>query len=168
MPFDLQIIRATEFVRIGPHGQVDMKTSKETLAAMAHACRLRGVDRALLDLRSLPIPEKPRFKTTELAELVGTFHEVGFGPHQWLAVLYQKDPHHSARTFAFISRLRGWRVRAFDNFESALTWLSEAEAEKRTRPRGQRIPIEFKERRQEIAQAASEPTSKSRPSIRGR
>ena len=49
MPFELQVIRATEFVRVGPQGRLDLKTSKKTLATLAQACRKRGVDRALLD-----------------------------------------------------------------------------------------------------------------------
>src|SRR6476646_9045748 len=100
MPFELQVIRATEFVRIGPQGRLDFKSSKKTLAMLAQACRKRGLDRALLDLRSLPVPAEPLFTPEELAELVGTFREVGFGLRQSLAVLYRSDPHHGARTFA--------------------------------------------------------------------
>jgi hypothetical protein len=168
MPFELQIIRATEFVRIGPQGRLDFKSSKETLATLAQACRKRGLDRALVDLRSLPVPAKPLFTPAELAELVGTFREVGFGPRQWLAVLYRSDPHHGARTFAFISRMRGWRVRAFEDFEAALLWLSAAEPEKRSHLKGQSIPIQFTDPRKEIARAARGRTSRSRSSIRAK
>jgi hypothetical protein len=154
MPFELQVIRAAEFVRIGPQGHLDFESSKQTLATLAQACRTRGLDRALLDLRTLPIPAKPIFTSTELAELVGTFREVGFGPRHWLAVLYKNDPYYGARRFAFISRLRGWRVRAFHDFESALLWLSTAEGEKRSRPTGQAIPIRFAESKKETRPAA--------------
>jgi hypothetical protein len=98
--------------------------------------------------------------------LVETFREVGFGPRQSLAVLYRSDPHHGARTFAFISRMRGWNVRAFEDFESALLWLSAAPKEKRSRPEGQRIPIRFVKPRKENAGAARKRTSPSRPSSR--
>ena len=162
MPFELQVIRATEFVRIGPQGRLDLKTSKKTLATLARACRKRGLDRALLDLRSLPVPATPLFTSAELADLVGTFREVGFGPRQGLAVLYKSDPHHGARTFAFISRMRGWRVRAFGDFEAALLWLSEAVPEKRPRPEGERIPIRFADPGKDGAKAARERARKSR------
>ena len=162
MPFELQVINATEFVRIGPQGRLDFKTSKETLARLAQACRKRGLDRALLDLRSLPVPARPLFTPAELEELVGTFREVGFGPHQWLAVLYRSDPHGGARTFAFISRMRGWRVRAFEDFESALMWLSAAVPVKRSRPERQSIPVQFTELGKRSARAARERTGKSR------
>lgn len=162
MPFELQIIRATEFLRIGPQGRLDFKASKETLATLAQACRKRGLDRALLDLRALPVPPKPLFTPSELAALVETFHEVGFGRRQRLAVLYKSDPHLGARTFAFIGRMRGWHVRAFEDFESALFWLSAAPTEK-FRPAGQSIPIEFAE-----AAQPRERTSKSRAPTRAR
>jgi hypothetical protein len=127
MPLELQIIRANEFVRAGPREQLNFKASKEALAQLAQACRKRGVDCALLDLRELPIPPKPLFTPSELAALVGTFREAGFSRRQRLAVLYRTDPHHGARMFAFISTLRGWHVQAFDDFEKALLWLSEEE-----------------------------------------
>ena len=124
MPLELQIIRAQEFVRMGAQEILNFGASKAALAELACACRKRGVDRALLDLRELQIPEKPAFTPTELAALVGTFQEAGFGRHQKLAILYRNDPHYGARMFAFISTLRGWQVQAFDDFEAALKWLS--------------------------------------------
>jgi hypothetical protein len=125
MPVELQIIRASEFVRIGPENHLDMEESRKALVLIAKACRLRGLDQALLDLRQLPIPDKPLFTPTELAELVDTFKQAGFGKNQRLAILYRSDPHHGARMFAFISKMRGCQVKAFQDFEQAMTWLSE-------------------------------------------
>ena len=140
MPLELQIIRANDFVRLHPQGHLNFDESKRALELLAHACRKRGLDRALLDLRGLPMPSKPLFTPSELALLVETFREAGFGRHQRLAVLYRKDPHRGARVFAFISRLRGWQVRALADFEEAMLWLSE-EKPKRPAPGGEEIPI---------------------------
>ena len=125
MPVELQIIRAHEFVRVGPQEHLNLEESKNALGLLAKACRKRGIGRALLDLRELPIPDKPLFTSSDLASLVETFREVGFTPKQRLAVLYHSDPHHGARMFAFMSSLRGFQVRAFEKFEAALLWLSE-------------------------------------------
>jgi len=125
---------------LGARGHLDFQASKEALAELAWACRKRGVDRALLDLRELPIPPKPIFKPAELAALVETFHQAGFTRKHRLAVLYRSDPHHGARCFAFIGTLRGWKVRAFEEFEKALFWLSEEEREKRSAIE-QHVPI---------------------------
>ena len=86
MPLELQIIRANEFVRLGPQEQLNLQQSKKTLGLLAKACRKRGIDQALLDLRELPIPARPLFTSSELASLVETFREVGFTPKQRLAV----------------------------------------------------------------------------------
>ena len=163
MPFELQIVRATEFVRIGPQGRLDFKASKETLATLAQSCRKRGLDRAVLDLRGLPVPARPLFTPAELGALVETFHEAGFGPRQRLAVLYRSDPHLGARTFAFISRMRGWHVRAFGDFESALLWLSAAEPQKRARREGQAIPIIFGHPEAEVRKQSTDPLLHRRP-----
>src|SRR5437868_3867236 len=142
MPMELQIIRASEFVRRGARGHLDMEGTKEALRELARACRKRGLDRALLDLRELPIPTKPFFTPSQLASLVGTFREAGFARRQRLAILYRSDPHHGARLFAFIGTLRGWQVRAFEEFEKALFWLSEEEPHSRHfTEQGVSIPI---------------------------
>ena len=124
MPLEMQIIRATEFVQVGAHGQFDLAASKEALAALAGACRKRGINLALLDLRELRPGPKPVFTAADLCALVSTFPEVGFGKHQRLAILYHSDPHKRARLFAFLSSMHGWSVRAFGDFEKAILWLS--------------------------------------------
>src|ERR1700754_2310949 len=84
MPLELQIIRAAEFLRIGPKGKFDMVASCAVLTELAKACRLRGMDRALLDVRKATAPLAP----TELAALVNIFHEIGFTQNQRLPVLH--------------------------------------------------------------------------------
>jgi hypothetical protein len=127
MPLELQVIRANDFIRLGPEGHFDLASSQVALAGLAAACRKRGINRAMLDLRSLHPGPKPVFSPTDLANLVNTFREIGFTADDKLAVLYGDDPHHRARMFAFISTLRGWHVAAFGSFEDAMSWLSDDE-----------------------------------------
>jgi hypothetical protein len=94
----------------------------------------------MVDLRSLPILPKPQFTPTELATLVSTFRDAGFTSEQRLALLYQSDVYAGIRTFAFISRMRGLRVQAFTDFETALEWLSE-EGENRADKVPAEVPI---------------------------
>lgn len=128
MPLELQIIRATEFIRVGPHGQFDLAVSKAALATLAGACRKRGIQQAMLDLRALRPGPKPVFSPADLLELVNTFPEVGFTHQLRLVILYHCDPHQRARLFASLSSIRGWSVRAFGDFEQALHWLSSGQA----------------------------------------
>ena len=125
MPTELQIIRAREFVRLGPEGEYDLTASKAALALLARACLKRRIACALLDLRALKPGPTPKFEPTDLDELISTFKQIGFDHTQRLAVLYRADPYHRARMFAFIGKHRGWNVRSFDDFERALLWLSE-------------------------------------------
>src|SRR5258706_1587830 len=120
MPMELQIIRAQEFIRLGPHGHFDMDASKSVLAELAGACCKRGIDQALLDLRALHPGPKPVFSPNDLVILVNTFREVGFTHQQRLAVLYGDDRPHRARLFAFIAKLPGWKVQAVDSFKEAI------------------------------------------------
>jgi hypothetical protein len=103
---------------------VDAKASKQRIAELAKACKERGLDRVMLDVRDLQFGPVPVFTPAELAAVVDTFREMGFSHPQRLAVLYKVDPHHGARMFAFISRERGWNVKAFDNYEDAIQWLA--------------------------------------------
>ncbi len=139
MPLELQIIRASEFVRVDPKNHLDMHETKKALVLLARACCQRGIDQAMMDLRQVPIPEKPLFTPTQIAELVNTFQHAGFGNQQRLAILYRSDPHHGARMFAFISKMRGCQVQAFQDFERALQWLSEVRAA--LRESGQEVPV---------------------------
>lgn len=125
MPIALHVIRASEFVCLDTDEHLDFEASKKALQGLAHACRKRGLDRAMLDLRGLPVLPRPHFTPTQLAALVGTFREAGFTRQQRLAVLYQHDVHGGIRNFTFFSRMRGMHVQAFRDFERAMFWLSE-------------------------------------------
>jgi hypothetical protein len=144
MPQELQIIRASEFIRFGAHGHFDLAASKVALAELARACRKRGIAHAMMDLRALHPGPKPVFSPADLAELVSTFREIGFTRQERLAILYGSDPHRRARLFAFLSTMHGYAVRAFGDFEAALLWLSSAQegpADVLGVPPGKRIPV---------------------------
>jgi hypothetical protein len=160
MPMELQIIRAHEFIRVGAHGRFDMKASKAVLAQLAGTCCKRGINQALLDVRALQPGPKPVFSPNDLVTLVNTFREVGFTQQQRLAVLYGSDPHHRARLFAFIAKLRGWKVQAFDMFEAAVTWLSEAtepQVETEFTPKAKKVPVLQLKRAKTSAKPAPQP-----------
>src|ERR1700722_3754315 len=99
MPISLQVIRANEFVCLDADEHLDMEASRKALQDLAYACRKRGLERAMLDLRGVPILPKPHFTTSQLAELVGTFRDAGFTKQQRLAILYQQDIHGGIRNF---------------------------------------------------------------------
>ena len=143
MPVELQVIRASEFIRLNADEVLDFKATTQVLEGLARACRIRGLNCALLDLRSIPIPARPQFTTTELAALVGAFRKAGFSRQQRLAILYHHDVHGGIRGFAFISRIRGLQVQAFSDYEQAMHWLT-GEADAPTVPRDEEISVPIK------------------------
>ena len=142
MPLELQIIRPSDFIRVGSFGKLDFESSKDSLRELAKSCQKRGISCAVLDLRDILIPDKPLLTPNELAALAGTFREAGFSRAHRLAILYRTDPHHGVRMFAFISNIQGWLVRAFDDFEKALMWLS-IEGDAPNHGTVEEIPIRF-------------------------
>lgn len=125
MPIELHLIRASEFIRLDPDEHIDFEASKRVLQDLAYACRKRGIDRAMVDIRNIPVPDEPRFTPSELAALVGAFREAGFTRQQRLAILYKHDVYGGVRNFTFFSKLRGLQVQAFHEFEAAFYWLAE-------------------------------------------
>jgi len=157
MPIELQVIRASEFIRLDARARLDLEQSKKVLEALAYACRKRGLDRAMLDLRALPFLPRPQFTPTELATLVATFRDAGFTRQQRLAILYQIDIYGGVRTFTFISRMRGLNVQAFTEFERALEWLS-LDQERRVEQDPREVPIPVMQRRSEAQRVSLRPS----------
>jgi len=142
MPLELQIIRASEFIRVGAPGQIDLAMSREILQKLAGACRLRGIERALLDLRDVHPGRAPMLSRDDLASLVGTFCSIGFSDRLRLVLLYSSDPHHRARMFALMSVLHGRNVKASENFEEAVHWLSQEQGPDEPKEHGvEQIPV---------------------------
>jgi hypothetical protein len=127
MPLELQLIRASEFIRLSTDGCLDLQTSQLALAKIANACHKRGIARAMLDLRGVRPRAAPVFTPLDLVALVDAFWDIEFAPQQRVAVLYITDPHRRVKLFSFICRMHGWQVRGFGDFEAAMVWLSQEE-----------------------------------------
>lgn len=129
MPAELQVIRASEFVCLDANEHLDFEASKKALQGLAQACRKRGLNRALLDLRGLPVLAKPHFTTEEVGALAGTFSDAGFTGRLRLAILYDHDVYGIIRDFISFSRSRGLQADAFLEYEKATSWLSGKQGE---------------------------------------
>ena len=124
MPIELQVIRASDFICLDADQHLNFEESKKVLEQLALACQKRGLDRAMVDLRDLPVPEKPRFTDAQLVELVGAFREkAGFSQRQRLAIVHRHDVHGTIRNFISIGRKQGLQVAAFLEFDKGMHWL---------------------------------------------
>lgn len=140
MSIELEIIRASDFIRFDAGHHLDFEKSKNALEQIALACLKRGVDRAVVDVRDLPVSDKPRFTNVELAALIGVFRTAGFSRRQRLAVLYRHDIYGNVRNFTFFGRMHGLQVQAFLEFEDAMHWLWR-DVEHLEHKHGSEIPI---------------------------
>ena len=135
---ELHVIRFREFVRLDAHGQLDMAESHAVLSRLGQVCRRRGIERALLDGRDIQTELTP----DEIAGLVRDLAEMGFTRNQRLALLHKGDPHHRAALFALIAKLRGWKIRAFGDFEEAVDWLSSGpDSHPQPHTSGEEVPL---------------------------
>ena len=135
---ELHVIRFREFVRLDAHGQLDMAESHALLSRLAQMCRKRGIERALLDGRDMQTELTP----DEIAALVRDLAEMGFTRNQRLALLHKGGPRRRAALFALIAKLRGWKIRAFGDFEEAADWLSSGpDSDAKPHPRGEEVPL---------------------------
>jgi hypothetical protein len=119
MPTDLQIVRTSDFARLGAHGQLDFEKSRRALADVAKACIEKGLHHALLDVRDI----YGELSTRELYRLAEAFAEMGFAKTDCLAVLHPYSGKR-AEIFAAFAEERGMTVRAFESFEEAIEWFS--------------------------------------------
>ncbi len=161
MPVELSVICAAEFVCLDADEDLDFEQTKKALQLLAQACLKRGLDRAMLDIRQIPIPANPRFTPSQLAALVRAFREAGFGKTQRLALLYRKDPHGGVRLFAFIGRIQGCQVRACSDFEEAFLWLAEGSPVRPVRS-GEELPVPITRRRREVSKIPVAPFERPR------
>lgn len=123
MPFEVQMIKASEFLRLGVHGLIDLNASCDILQKIANACARRGICRALLDVRDV----NSDLSNDEVVALANSLGAMGFTKATRVAVLHGNDRDAQARLFAACAISRGWNLRPFFDYEEATDWLAIAE-----------------------------------------
>lgn len=123
MPFEMQIIKAREFLRMGVHGRIDLQASCDVLQELAAACAKRDINRAMLDVRDV----RSELNNDEVVALATALGAMGFSENTRVAVLHGEDREAQARLFTSCAMARGWNLRPFFDFEEATDWLAIAE-----------------------------------------
>jgi hypothetical protein len=118
MPTDIRVVHARDRVRATAEGKLDFATSKKALLELA------SVDsEILLNTRQADV----RMSAGELWNLAAEFSSKRNAVFQKTAVLCPVDQFDKAAFFAFCSRNRGGRVKAFTAFRDAASWLDRPE-----------------------------------------
>jgi hypothetical protein len=131
MPFNLQIIRTSDFFRLNTKGEYDLEQTRRILTKIAKSCVDSGIDCALVDVREA----RSEMELNDLYHLALVFREMGFRKHHRLAILYcprsagrlkffSMRPGERAKFFALCASEGGWNVQAFDDYGKAMEWFA--------------------------------------------
>jgi len=133
MPFNLQIIRTSDFIRLNTKGEYDSAATRAVLGKLAKAVVEKGIDSALIDVRDA----RTDMKLNDVYELSLAFKDMGFQKKHRLAILYRSTagehleffairPGERAQFFAMCASEDGLNVRAFDDYAEAMEWFAAA------------------------------------------
>ena len=114
MPTNFAIIQTRDFIRARPDGALDLDASRKLLVEVVSAIRSAGEHNVLIDTRAAA-PTR-----LSLGVAAGTQPALVQGR---VALLVPLDKQDDAEFFESVARLEGANVRAFSDFESAISWL---------------------------------------------
>ena len=122
MPTSLTIVHPEEFIRATPVGAVDIDASRELLRSIVSTLKARGVRHVLIDMReTAPGAHLSKGELFELGIAFGTQSALERGR---IALLVRLDEESEAEFFESVARVHGANVRAFTQFEPAITWVA--------------------------------------------
>jgi DNA-binding response OmpR family regulator len=117
----LQIIKAGDFIKSTPTGELDMKVSKQGFAQIDAAGNELQVYTVLIDLRDV----KSHLSIANIQELASDLLNYGATFRRKTALLVRPDKDiEQARFFEMAAQNRGFEVKTFTVFEDAIVWLS--------------------------------------------
>jgi hypothetical protein len=120
VPTNITIIQTGDFIRARPDGALDLDASRQLLVDVVAAIRRAGEDNVLIDTR---VAAPARLSSTDLWNLgvaVGTQPALA---RARVALLVPLDKQDDAEFFESVARVEGANLRAFTDFESAISWL---------------------------------------------
>jgi hypothetical protein len=122
MPYDIHYISVKDFIRTRNTGVVDLETSKKNLINLCNIWREHSDQNVLVDLRHTTID----FSVKDIQEYVEVVLATGLGQRNRVALLYKhRDSFDRVRFFEFLAVQKGLGVKACEDFEEAIEWLSE-------------------------------------------
>ncbi len=117
----LQIIKAGEFLKSAPTGDLDLQKSIQILAQIASAGDHVQNYSVMIDLRDV----ESHLSTNDIYNLSNELIKYGETFHRKTAVLTQSiKGQDQAIFFETAAQNRGFSVKAFTSFEEAINWLS--------------------------------------------
>lgn len=119
VPTNITIVQTGDFVRAKPDGRLDFDTSRKLLVGVVSAMRTTEEHNALIDTRAAAPARLSKTDLWNLGVAAGTQPALDEGELRAGPLDKQDD----AELFEDVARVEGANVRAFPDFESAISWL---------------------------------------------
>jgi hypothetical protein len=120
VPTSIAIVQTGDFIRARPDGALDLEASRTLLVDVVSAIRRAGEHNVLIDTRAAAPTRLTRSDLWNLGVAAGTQPALARGR---VALLVPLDKQDDAEFFESVARLAGANLRAFSDFESAISWL---------------------------------------------
>ena len=119
MPTNIKIIHTQDFIRAKPDGVLDLSASRDLLKDLIAEFDTAGKYHVLVDTRGADV----RLSITSIYELGIAIAAEPALAREKIALLVPPEEKVDAGFFENVSRNRGANLRAFTDFETAITWL---------------------------------------------
>ena len=119
MPVNVKIIHTKDFIKTTATGVLDFEASKQSILDIASQITQPGEYDVLMDNRAA----EATLSTTDLYELGQSLAEHPALHQSKMGILVPERAMEQAAFFENVAANRGVRIKAFTNFEEAITWL---------------------------------------------
>ncbi len=119
MPVNVKVIHAKEFIRSTVSGALDFAESKRAILDLASQIKQPGEYEVLIDIRGA----EPILSIADCYELAVALAGQPLLVGSKIGLLGPMSSVDQAQFFETVAKNRGARIRAFTNFEEAITWL---------------------------------------------
>ncbi len=119
MPTHIKIVKALEFIRATPEGQLNLEESRNMFVALALISENLNKQSIVIDMRkaeSLMSAVDLWYLSAELLEHKDTFA-------QKTVILYDPGHFDNVEFFTLCSQNRGYKLNAFTTYEEGIEWL---------------------------------------------
>ena len=119
MPVNIKVIDPKEFIKTTVTGVFDLAASKQALVDIASLIKQPGEYEVLIDTRAADV----ELSITNLFQIGVALADHPLLSRSKIGLLAPMSEVDNARFLETVAITRGVRIKAFNNFEDAITWL---------------------------------------------
>ena len=119
MPVNVKVINTKDFIKTTATGILDFAASKQAILEIASQIKQPGEYEVLIDTREAEI----MLSMVDLYELGEALANHPSLRHSKISLLTPKSPVDNPGFLELVAQNRGVRIKAFTDFEQAITWL---------------------------------------------